>query len=65
MKTHEWGETLEGDPFLVMEFLEGVSLSFLVDVQNTVMQQNRVNFMIQLGDALAYMHSRQFIHRDL
>jgi serine/threonine protein kinase len=65
VKTHEWGETLEGDPFLVMEFLEGVSLSFLVDVQNKVMQQNRVNFMIQLGDALAYMHSRQFIHRDV
>ena len=65
VKTYEWGETLEGDPFLVMEFLEGVSLSFLVDVQNAVMQQHRVNFMIQLGDALAYMHSRQFIHRDL
>ena len=64
-KTYEWGETTEGDPFLVMEYLEGVNLSFLVDVQNAVMQQHRLNFMIQLGEGLAYMHSRQFIHRDL
>ena len=65
VKTYEWGETTEGDPFLVMEYLEGVNLSFLVDVQNAVMQQHRLNFMIQLGEGLAYMHSRQFIHRDL
>jgi serine/threonine protein kinase len=65
VKSYEWGETTEGDPFLVMEYLEGVNLSFLVDVQNAVMQRHRLNFMIQLGEALAYMHSRQFIHRDL
>jgi serine/threonine protein kinase len=65
VKTYEWGETTEGDPFLVMEYLEGVNLSFLVDVQNAVMQKHRLNFMIQLGEGLAYMHSRQFIHRDL
>ncbi|MFN9373663.1 MAG: serine/threonine protein kinase [Planctomycetaceae bacterium] len=65
VRTYEWGETTEGDPVLVMEYLEGVNLSFLVDVQNAVMQQHRLNFMIQLGEALAYMHSRQFIHRDL
>lgn len=65
VRTYEWGETTEGDPFLVMEYLEGVNLSFLVDVQNAVMQQHRLDFMIQLGEALAYMHSRQFIHRDL
>lgn len=65
VRTLEFGETLEGEPFLVMEFLEGVSLSYLIDVQNEVMQTHRLSFMIQLGEAVAFLHENRWIHRDL
>ncbi|RPI90807.1 MAG: serine/threonine protein kinase [Planctomycetaceae bacterium] len=65
VRTLEWGETLEGDPFLVMEFLEGVSLSYLIDVQNEVMRENRLSFIIQLGEGLKYLHENRWIHRDV
>lgn len=63
--TFEHGLTLEKEQFLVMEFVEGVGLSYLVDVQNEVMQQHRLRFMIQLGSALEYFHHAQWIHRDI
>ncbi len=65
VQTFEWGTTLEGEQFLVMEFVDGLGLSYLVDVQNDVMQKNRLPFMIQLGEAIHYFHERQWIHRDI
>lgn len=65
IQTYEWGMTLQGEIFLVMEFLEGVSLSFLVDVQNDMMKKKRLSFMIQLGEAIRYMHEQKWIHRDI
>jgi serine/threonine protein kinase len=48
-----------------MEFVEGVSLSFLVDMQNETMQKNRLNFMLQLGEGIQYFHEEGWIHRDI
>src|SRR5882757_1729844 len=39
VQTYEWGTTLEGEKFLVMEFIDGLGLSYLVDVQNDVMRK--------------------------
>lgn len=63
--SYEWGMTREGEQFLVMEFVEGVSLSYLVEVQNDVMKSKRLRFMIQLGEALRYFHEQGWIHRDV
>lgn len=65
VQTFEWGMTLEDEPFLIMEFVEGRGLSYLVDVQNDVMQKNRLSFIIQLGEALRYFHEHKWIHRDI
>src|SRR5205807_10233475 len=65
VKTYEWGTTREGEQFLVMEFVDGLGLSYLVDVQNAVMQKHRLSFMIQLGEAIRYFHEQQWIHRDI
>src|SRR5579872_7518894 len=48
--TFEWGMTYEGEQFLVMEFIDGLGLSYLVDVQNDVMKKHRLSFMVQLGE---------------
>ncbi len=63
--TYEFGETLKGEQFLVMEFVEGIGLSYLVDTQNAVMRKKRLRFMIQLGDSIAYFHKQGWIHRDI
>ncbi len=65
VKTYEFGLTRQGEQFLVMEFIEGVSLSYLVEVQNEQMQKFRLDYMIQLGEAVAYLHENKWIHRDI
>lgn len=65
VKTLEFGVTTDNEQFLVMEFIEGVGLSYLVDVQNERMQRNRLSYMVQLGTAIDYLHRQNFIHRDI
>jgi len=65
VKTYEYGWTTENEMFLIMEFVEGVGLSFLVDTQNEHMQQGRLRFLIELGEAIEYFHSKNLIHRDI
>tara|TARA_B110000014_G_scaffold232330_1_gene194997 strand:+ start:1618 stop:2514 length:897 start_codon:yes stop_codon:yes gene_type:complete len=65
VKTYEYGWTVDNEIFLVMEFVEGVSLSFLIDTQNEHMQQGRLRFMIELGEAIEHFHSKNLIHRDI
>lgn len=65
VRTLEAGITTDDEQFLVMEFVEGVGLSYLIDVQNERMQQHRVSYMVQLGDAIDYLHRHHWIHRDV
>lgn len=65
VRTYEYGRTLNDEQFLVMELVEGISLSYLVDMQNEKMKQNRLRFAIEIGDALVYFHRENWIHRDV
>lgn len=65
VETYEFGITTNDEQFLVMEFVEGVGLSYLIDVQNEVMRENRLRFMIELGEAIEYFHRQNWIHRDI
>jgi serine/threonine protein kinase len=67
VRTFEHGITTQGEPYLVMEWVEGVGLNYLIENARTVTQirGNRINFMCQLCDALQYMHDNKWMHRDL
>jgi len=65
VRTLEHGITIEDEQFLVMEFVEGVGLSFLVEMQNQVMKTHRLRIMIEIGRALEYFHNQKWIHRDI
>ena len=65
VRTYEHGWTTNGEQFLIMEFVEGVGMSFLVDVQNETMKKKRMEFMIQLGNGIQYFHDQNWIHRDI
>lgn len=65
VETTEYGMTTNGEQYLVMEYVEGMALSVLIDAQNDVMKKYRVRMMIELGDAIQYFHRQQWIHRDI
>lgn len=65
VRTYEHGRTMTGDQYLVMELVEGISLAYLVDMQNDVMRENRLRLFIELGEAIEYLHRHNWIHRDL
>lgn len=65
VKTYEFGWTLEDEMFLIMEFVEGVGLALLVDLQNEEMKRYRLRYMIQIGEALNHFHQQNWIHRDI
>jgi serine/threonine-protein kinase len=58
------GELPDGTPFLVMDFIEGIGLSQIM--QGKKLGFVRVaNLMQQIGRALSYAHERHVFHRDL
>ena len=65
VKTFEHGVSVQDEQFLVMEFVEGVGLGYLIDMQNELMRENRLQLILQLGSALEYFHKENWIHRDL
>jgi serine/threonine protein kinase len=65
VRTIEHGITTNDEQFLVMEFIEGVGLSYLIDVQSERMLENRIWYMVQLGAAVDYLHRHNWIHRDV
>lgn len=65
VQTFDWGITTEGEIFLVMELIEGLGLNFLIETKARQLEGNRVNFLVQACEALAYVHDQGFMHRDI
>ncbi|HEX4341075.1 MAG TPA: protein kinase [Polyangiaceae bacterium] len=59
------GVTDQGEPFLVMERLEGRSLGELLDQDGHLESRDAVRTMLPVLEALAYAHDRGVVHRDL
>lgn len=65
VRTYEYGYSLKGDPYLVMEWVEGLGLNYLVETKSPQLTGKRINYLGQLCDALQYMHNNKWLHRDL
>lgn len=65
VSTYEHGITTKGEPYLVMEWIEGYGLNFLVETKNAQLKTHAFDFLIQMCDAVAYMHAQRFLHRDI
>jgi len=63
--TYEYGLTHTGETYLVMEWIEGLGLNYLIETNNALMKGNRINYMVQLANAVSYLHSQKYLHRDL
>ena len=54
-----------GEPYLVMEMLEGRPLDGILASRRTLDVSDVVHIARQICDALAFMHARGVVHRDL
>lgn len=60
-----FGELPSGDPYLVMELVDGVSLQQWTDTHAPVTLDRAIPILRQICDALSAAHERGIIHRDL
>jgi serine/threonine-protein kinase len=58
------GETAEGQPYLVLEYVEGEQLYAAV-ARRGLDLEGRVRLVEQIGEAVAHAHQRLVVHRDL
>lgn len=63
--THDFGITQDGRPYLVMELLDGQSLSEILKEEKRLPVDRAVPIFIQISDALAHAHGKGVLHRDL
>lgn len=65
VRTYEHGVTTEGEPYLIMEWVEGLGLNYLVETKAAQLNGKRIEYLGQLCDALQFMHDSKWLHRDL
>ncbi len=55
----------QGIFYLVMEYVDGPTLSKLIKTRGRLSVKTSLNFLAQILEAVAYAHSKNILHRDL
>src|SRR4051794_22558232 len=61
---HDFGE-VDGAPYLVMQYVEGVDLERLVEHEGPLMPQRALALLAQIADGLDAAHAMGVVHRDV
>ena len=61
---HDYGETTEGQPYIVMEFVKGETLAELM-LKETLTIPQSLKIIKQVAEALAEAHRHGIVHRDI
>jgi len=61
---HEFGEH-QGDPYIVMEFLDGVPLHNIIYERTPLSVPQKIDIILQVSKALQYAHQKGIVHRDI
>jgi len=65
VRTFEHGVNMEGHQFVVMEFIRGVGLNYLIETRSDKLEGQRVHLCRQAALGPAHIHDCNFIHRDI
>jgi hypothetical protein len=63
VRTFEHGTSTKGQHFVVMEFVDGVSLNFVRESRRPALAE-RIELLAQAAEGLAAVHAAGFIHHD-
>jgi predicted Ser/Thr protein kinase/photosystem II stability/assembly factor-like uncharacterized protein len=61
---HDFGQTREGNYYVVMEYVEGANLHEIIRTDGLEPRQ-ALDLVVQICEALEYAHSQGVIHRDI
>jgi len=64
VRTFECGESTQGEHFVVMEFIDGVSLQYIRE-SNSADLGRKIDLLIQAAEGLAAIHQVGYIHHDI
>ena len=64
-KVFDVGTLESGDPYIVMEYLDGCDLSALAKQRGAIPTAEAVDYIMQACEALAEAHSLGIVHRDV
>ena len=65
VKTLGYGRTKQGQPYVLMEFIEGKGLNSMIIAEDPILDGNRLTLIRQMAEALSVVHDAGFIHRDV
>ncbi len=65
VKVHDFNITEDGVPYLVMSYLEGVSLAAEIKKERGLQVGRWLAIMVQACDALTHAHENNVVHRDI
>jgi len=65
VRVFDCGQTEAGDPYIVMELLEGLSLRQLLAQSGSLPATRAVRLLMPVLDALSMAHAHGIVHRDL
>ena len=65
VETFDHGVTSTGEQYLLMEWIDGPGLHGLIEVDHAQLRGNRASYLVQVADALEYMHQQKYLHRDI
>ncbi|HQR70531.1 MAG TPA: serine/threonine protein kinase [Burkholderiaceae bacterium] len=65
VEIYDFGRTPEGQPYYVMEYLDGVTLAELVEHSGRVPPGRAIHILRQVAAALREAHARGMVHRDV
>jgi serine/threonine protein kinase len=64
VRTFEYGDSNRGEHYLVMEYVDGVSLQYIREARSARTAQ-KVELLAQAAEGLAAIHAAGFIHHDI
>src|SRR5262245_12664998 len=65
VRVFDIGDTAKGDPFIVMELLEGESLAARLDREARLSPIEAAQILLPIADALRAAHAKGIVHRDI
>jgi serine/threonine-protein kinase len=65
VETYEYGLTVDGAQYIVMEFVDGPDMNSVLLARDPCLAGNRLLFIRQAAEAVAAVHAAGFIHRDI